>query len=84
VAAVSYSIASGQNLEQVTVGTNAPSGGAGTIEIRIDQTANAVTDASYSSGTRPLNKGDIYTLIHTLLQYLVRDSNVFPGDNGIL
>lgn len=74
MAAISYSITVGQTLEQVTTGTNAPSGGNGTIEIRMDQTAAAVTDAS---GNRILKKAEIHQLIITLIEYLIRDTNVF-------
>lgn len=73
MAAISYSIAGGQVLEQVTTGTNAPSGGSGTIEIRMDQTTTAITDGS---GTRALKKGELYTLILILLEYLERDTSV--------
>jgi hypothetical protein len=74
VAAISYSIAAGQPLESVTTGTNAPSAGSGTIEIRIDQTAAAITDAA---GNRILKKGEIQQMIRTLEEYLIRDTNVF-------
>lgn len=74
MAAVSYSIAVGQTLEQVTAGTNAPSGGAGTIELRIDQTASTVTDGN--GGSRIVKKGEVVEALNKLLQYLVRDTNV--------
>jgi hypothetical protein len=74
VAAVSYYISLGGSLETVTAGTAAPT--AGTVEIRMDQTTNAVTDAAYSGGTRAPRKGEIYTLIEILTQYLIRDTNV--------
>jgi hypothetical protein len=73
MASVSYSIAVGQTLEQVTAGTNAPSAGSGTIELRIDQTAAAVTDAA---GNRTLKKGEVVEAVIKLLQYLIRDVNV--------
>lgn len=84
MAAVSYSILSGQVLEQVTAGTNAPAAGNGAVEIRIDQTAGVVTDGAYAGGVRPLTKGDVFTLLRILEEYLLRDSNVFPGDNSDL
>ncbi len=73
MASVSYSIAVGQTLEQVTAGTNAPSAGAGTIELRIDQTATAITDGG---ATRTLKKGEVWEAIVKLMQYLERDTNV--------
>ncbi len=73
MASVSYSIAVGQTLEQVTAGTNAPSGGAGTIELRIDQTATAITDGG---STRTLKKGEVWEALVKLMQYLERDTNV--------
>ena len=73
MAAISYSIAVGQTLEQVTTGTNAPSGGSGTIEIRIDQTASAITDGA---GNRVLKKGEVIEALVKLEQYLLRDTNV--------
>lgn len=73
MAAVSYSITVGQTLEQVTAGTNAPSGGAGTVELRIDQTASTVTDGS---ATRTLKRGEVFALIKILEEYLTRDTNV--------
>ena len=77
--AISYTItmaelSTGQGLEAVQAGTNAPS--AGTVEIRIDQTATAVTDAAYAGGTRAPRKGEIVQLINYLQQYLIRDTNV--------
>ena len=74
MAAISYSITVGQTQEQITTGTNAPSGGAGTIELRMDQTASTVTDGA---STRILKKGEIYALIKILKEYLIRDTNVF-------
>jgi hypothetical protein len=77
VAAVSYTIAVGGTLETVTAGTNAPS--AGTVEIRMDQTATAVEDNNPLTGgaaTRAPKKGEIQQLIRILEQYLIRDTNV--------
>jgi hypothetical protein len=74
VAAVSYIIAVGGNLETVTAGTAAPT--SGSLEIRIDQTVTAVTDASYPGGTRAPRKGEIQALLRTLEEYLIRDTNV--------
>jgi hypothetical protein len=76
MAAISYSIATGGNLETVTAGTNAPSGGNGTVEIRIDTTTTAITDASVSGGTRAQKKGEAFAAIRTLLEYLIRDTNM--------
>lgn len=73
MAAVSYSIAAGQTLEQITTGTAAPTGGSGTVELRMDQTAGAITDGST---TRILKKGEIVEALNKLLQYLIRDTNV--------
>lgn len=74
MAAISYQIAVSQNLEQVTTGTAAPTGGSGFIEIRMDQTAAAVTDAQ---GNRIMKKGEIYALLKILEEYLIRDTNIF-------
>jgi hypothetical protein len=74
VAAVSYIISVGGNLETVTAGTAAPT--SGSVEIRMDQTATSVTDASTASGTRALKKGEIQYLIRILEEQLIRDTNV--------
>jgi hypothetical protein len=74
MAAVSYIISAGQTLEQVTAGTAAPT--SGSVEIRIDQTITAVTDAQSTTGTRALKKGEAQQLIRILEEYLIRDSNV--------
>lgn len=74
MAAVSYVIAVGQNLEQVVVGANAPS--AGSVEIRMDQTATSVTDGAVAGGLRAPKKGEIQQLIRILEEYLIRDTNV--------
>ena len=73
MAAVSYIISLGGTLETVTAGTAAPT--SGTVEIRMDQTVTAITDAAYPTGRAP-RKGEIYTLIEILTQYLIRDQNV--------
>jgi hypothetical protein len=79
MAAISYSLtmaltSQGQGLEAVVAGTNAPA--AGEVEIRIDQTITAVTDAQSTTGTRALKKGEAQWLINILTQYLIRDPNV--------
>jgi hypothetical protein len=79
MAAISYSLAiaetaTGQGLEAVVAGTNAPA--AGSVEIRIDQTAGVITDAAASGGTRALKKGEAQWIINILTQYLIRDTNV--------
>ena len=71
MAAVSYIISVGGNLESVTAGTAAPT--SGSVEIRMDQTATSVTD---NGTTRALKKGEIQYLIRILEQYLIRDTNV--------
>ena len=73
--AISYSLGLGQPLESVTAGTLAP--GAGTLEIRFDQTTNAITDAAAPGGTRSAKKGEIYTLLKILEEKLINDANVF-------
>ena len=79
MAAVSYSLAitetsAGQGLEAVVAGTNAPA--AGSVEIRIDQTAGAITDGSVAGGSRILKKSEALWIIQILTQYLLRDTNV--------
>ncbi len=74
MAAISYAIGIGGNLETVVAATNSPAA-AGTVEIRIDQTATSVTDAAFPSGRAP-HKGEIQALIRVLEQYLIRDTNV--------
>ena len=79
MAAISYSIAlaanaQGSGLEAVVAGTAAPS--AGSVEIRMDQTLTAVTDAAAPGGTRAVKKGEIQYLIRVLEEYLIRDTNV--------
>jgi hypothetical protein len=74
MAAISYVIAVGGNLETVTAGTNAPS--SGSVELRFDQTTNAVTDGSLPGGSRALKRGEVHYLIKVLEQYLLRDTNV--------
>ena len=77
MASISYSWSTGQTLEQVTTGTNAPSGGSGTVEIRIDQTAGTVTDAAFAGGSRPVSKKDVLDALVLFIQYLERDTNIF-------
>jgi hypothetical protein len=74
MASISYVISVGGNLETVTAGTNAPS--SGSVELRFDQTTNAVTDGSLPAGNRALKKGEVQHLIRVLEQYLIRDTNV--------
>lgn len=74
MAAVSYSILVGGNQETVIASTNAPA--AGSVEIRMDQTVTAVTDAQSTTGTRAPKKGEIQYLIRVLEEYLIRDTNV--------
>lgn len=79
--AISYQIeftesAQGQGLEAVVVGAAAPTSGAGFIELRIDQTATAITDAQSTTGTRTLKKGEVVQMLNYLIQYLLRDPNV--------
>ena len=77
MAAISYSIAVGPTLEQVTVAANAPA--AGTVEIRMDQTATSVSDQNPVTGaniTRAAKKAEIQQLIRILEEYLVRDTNI--------
>lgn len=74
MAAVSYIISVGGNLETVTAGAAAPT--SGSVEIRMDQTATAVTDATSTTGTRAPKKGEIQQLIRVLEEYLIRDTNV--------
>lgn len=74
MAAISYVISVGGTLEKVTTGTAAPS--SGSIELRIDQTAGAVTDGAAPGGTRKLKKGEAQYLLRILEEYLIRDINV--------
>lgn len=74
MAAISYVIAVGGNLETVTVGAAAPT--SGSVEIRMDQTVTAVTDATSTTGLRAPKKGEIQALIRVLEEYLIRDPNV--------
>ncbi len=74
MAAVSYVISVGGNLQTVTAGTAAPT--SGSLEIRIDQTATAVTDAAAPGGTRAPKKGEVQQLIRILEEYLIADTNV--------
>ncbi len=76
MSAISYSIGVSQPLENVTSGTNAPSGGNGTLEIRFDQTVTAITDGSVAGGTRALKKGEIQQMLRILEERLIGDSNV--------
>lgn len=71
MAAVSYLITPGGTLETVTAGTNAPSSVG--VELRIDQTTTTVTDGS---GTRALKRGEVYTLLKIIEQYLLRDTSL--------
>lgn len=77
MAAVSYTIVAGQTLEQVTTGANAPAGGNGSIELRMDQTAGVITDANAPGGVNTLKKSEIQRMIRTLEEYLMRDTNIY-------
>lgn len=48
----------------------------GAVEISFDQTSTALTDASVAGSTRALKKGEVVWMLDTLLQYLIRDTNV--------
>lgn len=72
--AISYVISLGQTLEQVSVGVAAPT--SGSVELRMDQTAGAITDASHAGGTRQLNRGEIYTLLKILQEKVSVDPNL--------
>jgi len=74
MAAISYVISLGQTLEQVTPGTAAPT--SGSVELRMDQTATAVTDAQSPTGTRALKRGEIFTLLKILQEKLSVDSTL--------
>jgi hypothetical protein len=85
MAAISYAIAmnqllngsviQGSGLEAVVPGTNAPTS-TYEVEIRIDQTTTAVTDAQSTTGTRALKKGEVIQLLNYLIQYAIRDTNL--------
>jgi len=72
--AVSYTLSLGQTLEQVVVAANAPS--AGSIELRMDQTATSITDASVAGGVRALKRGELFTLLKILEAKLSVDSTL--------
>jgi predicted xylose isomerase-like sugar epimerase len=74
MSAISYSLVTGGTLEQVVAATSAP--GAGQVEIRIDTTATTVTDGSLPAGVRAQKKQEVYLSLITLLEYLIRDTNV--------
>ena len=74
MAAISYIISVGGTLETVTTGTAAPT--SGSVEIRMDQTITAVTDAQSTTGTRAAKKGEIQQLIRILEEQLIRDTNI--------
>ena len=81
MAAVSYQLslaqtATGYGLEAITVGVAAPTGGIGFVEIRMDQTNTAITDATVVGATRALKKGEIRNIINYLRQYLDRDTSI--------
>lgn len=61
-------------LEQVIVAANAPA--AGQIEVRLDQTATTVTDASYAGGLRAPRKGELITALENIIQQIVRDTTI--------
>ena len=70
---VSFQVQIGQALEQVTVGANAPAGGAGMVEIRIDQTAASVTDGNVPGGTRIIKRSEVQALMRVLEEAILRD-----------
>lgn len=74
--AVSYQVQVGQTLEQVTIGAAAPTGGAGMVELRIDQTAASVTDGNVPTGTRVIKRGEVQALIRILEEALLRDTSL--------
>ena len=74
--AISFIISQGGTLESVTAGTAAPT--SGSVEIRIDQTATAITDAQSPTGTRALKRGEIYTLLQILEARVSVDSTLIP------
>jgi len=74
MSAISYTIGTDPNLELVTAGTNAPS--AGSVEIRIDTTAGAITDGNAPGGTRQVKRGEVQALMRVLEQYLLRDTAI--------
>ncbi len=74
MAAISYSVGIGGNLETVVASTQAPS--AGQIELRFDQTATTVNDSNYPGGKRAPQRGELLALLRTLEEYLIRDTNV--------
>lgn len=71
--AVSFQIQIGQTLEQVTVGAAAPTGGAGFVELRIDQTAGSVTDGNVPGGTRIIKRSEVQALMRVIEEALIRD-----------
>ena len=72
MADISLQIKVSQTQEDVTLGTASPTGGAGCIEVRINQTANAVTDASYPGG-RAVKRSEVVLALVTLLERLQKD-----------
>ena len=74
--AVSYQVQVGQVLEQVTIGAAAPTGGAGMVELRIDQTAASVTDGNAPGGTRVMKRGEVQALLRVLEEALLRDTSI--------
>jgi len=74
--AVSYQVQVGQTLEQVTIGAAAPTGGAGMVELRIDQTAASVTDGNAPGGTRVMKRGEVQALLRVLEEALLRDTSI--------
>ena len=70
MAAISYSIGAGGTLQTVVVGSSAP--GSGQVEIRIDQNSS-ITDGG---STRPLKRGEAFTLLRVIEEYLATDPNL--------
>jgi hypothetical protein len=65
-------LATGQGLEAVVTGTNAPAGGSGFVEVRIDTTAGVITDGNVTGGTRGLKREEALQLLNYLTQYILR------------
>ena len=75
MAAVSYSIVAGGVMTSPVQATQAPS--AGVVEIRIDQSANAITDSNAPGGTRTLKRGEALYLLDILKAAIETDYTNF-------
>lgn len=79
MASISYQVnmATGQvSLENVAAGVAAPTGGSGCIEVRVDQTANALTDAG---STRSIRKSEVYHALMAIWEYVQKDVTYLQG-----